>query len=312
MKITVVGAGAVGATTADNIVRKELAEEIILLDIKEGFAEGKAQDMSQTAALLGFDSKITGVTNDYSRTAGSAVAVITSGLPRKPGMTREELIGTNANIVRTVAENLLKHSPEVIIVVVSNPMDTMTYLALKATGLPKNRIIGMGGALDSSRFRYQLSQRLGASPADLNAIVVGGHGDTTMIPLIKHATWNSLPVTQFLSDAEQQQIISDTMVGGATLTKLIGTSAWYAPGAASAAIVESIIRDQKKLFTASVYLDGEYGQQDITLGVPVILGKNGWERILELPLDEEEKAAFTKSADAVRTMNNVLHEIGAL
>ncbi|WP_257657010.1 malate dehydrogenase [Parapedobacter lycopersici] len=312
MKITVVGAGAVGATTADNIVRKELAEEIILLDIKEGFAEGKAQDMSQTAALLGFDSKITGVTNDYSRTAGSAVAVITSGLPRKPGMTREELIGTNANIVRTVAENLLKHSPEVIIVVVSNPMDTMTYLALKATGLPKNRIIGMGGALDSSRFRYQLSQRLGASPADLNAIVVGGHGDTTMIPLIKHATWNSLPVTQFLSDAEQQQIISDTMVGGATLTKLIGTSAWYAPGAASAAIVESIIRDQKKLFTASVYLDGEYGQQDITMGVPVILGKNGWERILELPLDEEEKAAFSKSADAVRTMNNVLHEIGAL
>lgn len=312
MKITVVGAGAVGATTADNIVRKELAEEIILLDIKEGFAEGKAQDMSQTAALLGFDSKITGVTNDYSRTAGSAVAVITSGLPRKPGMTREELIGTNANIVRTVAENLLKHSPEAIIVVVSNPMDTMTYLALKATGLPKNRIIGMGGALDSSRFRYQLSQRLGASPADLNAIVVGGHGDTTMIPLIKHATWNSLPVTQFLSASEQQQIISDTMVGGATLTKLIGTSAWYAPGAASAAIVESIIRDQKKLFTASVYLDGEYGQQDITLGVPVILGKNGWERILELPLDDEEKAAFAKSADAVRTMNNVLHEIGAL
>ena len=312
MKITVVGAGAVGATTADNIVRKELAEEVILLDIKEGFAEGKAQDMSQTAALLGFDSKITGVTNDYSQTAGSAVVVITSGLPRKPGMTREELIGTNANIVRTVAENLLKYSPDAAIVVVSNPMDTMTYLALKATGLPKNRIIGMGGALDSARFRYQLSRQLGASPADLNAIVIGGHGDTTMIPLIKHATWNSLPVTQFLSAEQQQQVVADTMVGGATLTKLIGTSAWYAPGAATAAVVESIIRDQKKLFTASVYLEGEYGQDNINMGVPVILGKNGWERILELPLDQEEKAAFAKSADAVRTMNNVLTEIGAL
>lgn len=312
MKITVVGAGAVGATTADNIVRKELAEEVVLLDIKEGLAEGKAQDISQTAALLGFDSKITGVTNDYSQTAGSTVAVITSGIPRKPGMTREELIGTNANIVKDVATNLLKYSPEVIIVVVSNPMDTMTYLALKATGLPKNRIIGMGGTLDSSRFKYQLSQRLGASPADLNAIVIGGHGDTTMIPLIKHATWNSVPVTQFLSDEEQESVVNDTMVGGATLTKLIGTSAWYAPGASSAAVVESIVRDQKKLFTASVYLEGEYGQSDINIGVPVILGKNGWERIIEMPLNEDEKAAFAKSADAVRSMNNVLTEIGAL
>lgn len=300
-----------GATTADNIVRKELAEEVILLDIKEGLAEGKAQDISQTAALLGFDSKIKGVTNDYSQTAGSAVAVITSGIPRKPGMTREELIGTNANIVKDVALNLLKYSPEIILVVVSNPMDTMTYLALKATGLPKNRIIGMGGTLDSSRFKYQLSERLGASPADLNAIVIGGHGDTTMIPLIKHATWNSLPVTEFLNDEEQESVVNDTMVGGATLTKLIGTSAWYAPGASSAAVVESIVRDQKKLFTASVYLEGEYGQSDINIGVPVVLGKNGWERILELPLDEAEKAAFAKSADAVRSMNNVLKEIGA-
>jgi malate dehydrogenase, NAD-dependent len=312
MKITVVGAGAVGATTADNIVRRELAEEVILLDIKEGLAEGKAQDISQTAALLGFDSKITGVTNDYSQTAGSAVAVITSGIPRKPGMTREELIGTNATIVRNVAENLLKYSPEAVLVVVSNPMDTMTYLALKATGLPKNRIIGMGGTLDSARFRYQLSLRLGASPADLNAIVIGGHGDTTMIPLIKHATWNSLPVTQFLSAEEQEQVVADTMVGGATLTKLIGTSAWYAPGASSAAVVESIVRDQKKLFTASVYLEGEYGQEDINIGVPVVLGKTGWERILELPLDEDERATFAKSAEAVRNMNNVLKEIGAL
>lgn len=312
MKVTVVGAGAVGATTADNIVRREIAEEVILLDIKEGFAEGKAQDISQTAALLGFDTKITGVTGDYSQTAGSKVAVITSGIPRKPGMTREELIGTNANIVKNVAESLLKYSPEIIIVVVSNPMDTMTYLALKATGLPKNRIIGMGGTLDSSRFKYQLSQKLGASPADLNAIVIGGHGDTTMIPLIKHATWNSIPVTQFLSEEEQQEIVSATMVGGATLTKLIGTSAWYAPGASSAAVVESIVRDQKKLFTASVYLEGEFGQEDINLGVPVILGKDGWEKILDIELDEEDKSAFAKSAEAVRTMNNVLTEIGAL
>ena len=312
MKITVVGAGAVGATTADNIIRRELAEEVILLDIKEGFAEGKAQDMSQTAALLGFDTRVTGVTNDYSKTAGSTVAVITSGIPRKPGMTREELIGTNANIVKTVAENLLKYSPDIILVVVSNPMDTMTYLALKATGIPKNRIIGMGGTLDSARFRYQLSQKLGASAADLNAVVIGGHGDTTMIPLIKHATWNSIPVTNFLNQEEQEAISNATMIGGATLTKLIGTSAWYAPGAASAAVVESIVRDQKKLFTASVYLEGEFDQHDINLGVPIIIGKNGVEKILPITLDTEEKAAFEKSAEAVRTMNNVLKDIGVI
>lgn len=312
MKITVVGAGAVGATTADNIVRRELAEEVILLDIKEGFAEGKAQDISQTAALLGFDTRVTGVTNDYSKTAGSTVAVITSGIPRKPGMTREELIGTNASIVKTVAENLLKYSPEIILVIVSNPMDTMTYLALKSTGIPKNRIIGMGGTLDSARFRYQLSLKLNASPTDLNAIVIGGHGDTTMIPLIKHATWNSLPVTDFLSQEEQDEVVKATMVGGATLTKLIGTSAWYAPGAASAAVVESIVRDQKKLFTASVYLEGEYDQSDINLGVPIIIGKNGVEKILPLKLDSEELASFKESAEAVRSMNNVLKETGLI
>lgn len=312
MKITIVGAGAVGATTADNIVRRELAEEVVLLDIKEGFAEGKAQDMSQTAALLGFDTTITGVTNDYSKTAGSSVAVITSGIPRKPGMTREELIGTNANIVKEVAENLIKYSPDIILVVVSNPMDTMTYLALKATGLPKNRIIGMGGTLDSARFRYQLSKKLGASAADLNAIVIGGHGDTTMIPLIKHATWNSIPVTQILSTEDQEEIVKATMVGGATLTKLIGTSAWYAPGAASAAVVESIVRDQKKLFTASVYLEGEYGLSDINLGVPIVIGKNGVEKILPLTLDEEEKVRLNESATAVRKMNDVLKDTGVL
>lgn len=306
MKVTVVGAGAVGATCADNIARKELCTELVLLDIKEGLAEGKTQDMMQTAALLGFDTKIVGSTNDYSKTAGSNVVVITSGIPRKPGMTREELIGTNAGIVKGVCENILKYSPDAIIIVISNPMDTMTYLALTSTGLPKNRIIGMGGTLDSSRFKYQLSQHLGCSPSDLNAVVVGGHGDTTMIPLIRYATWNSAPVTDFLSAEQQQQIINDTMVGGATLTKLIGTSAWYAPGAAGAALVESIVRDQKKLFTCCVSLDGEYGQKDICLGVPVTIGKNGWENIIDFKLNAEEQAAFNKSADAVRSMNDVL------
>jgi len=306
MKVTVVGAGAVGATTADNIARKELCNELVLLDIKEGLAEGKAQDMMQTATLLGFDTRITGVTNDYAKTAGSDVVVITSGIPRKPGMTREELIGTNAGIVRGVCENLLKHSPKAIVIVISNPMDTMTYLALKSTGLPKNRIIGMGGTLDSARFKYQLSQHLGCSPSDLNAVVIGGHGDTTMIPLIRFATWNSVPVTKFLSADQQKQIVADTMVGGATLTKLIGTSAWYAPGAAGAALVESIVRDEKKLFTCCVSLEGEYGQKDICLGVPVTIGKSGWEKILDFGLNEEEKAAFAKSADAVRSMNEVL------
>lgn len=307
MKVTVVGAGAVGATCADNIARKELCTELVLLDIKEGFAEGKAQDMNQTAALLNFDTKIIGSTNDYAKTADSDVVVITSGLPRKPGMTREELIGTNANIVEQVATNILKYSPNTIFVIVSNPMDTMTYLALKKTGVPKNRIIGMGGALDSSRFRYQLSQKLNCSPADLNAIVIGGHGDTTMIPLIKHATWNSVPVTNFLTEEEQEEIVNATMVGGATLTKLIGTSAWYAPGAASAAVVESILRDEKKLITSCVYLEGEYGMEDICIGVPVVIGKNGVEKIIELELSEDEKASLAKSAEAVRTMNAVLN-----
>ena len=309
MKITVVGAGAVGATTADNIARAALCEELVLLDIKEGLAEGKALDMMQTAALLGFDTKITGSTNDYAKTKGSDVVVITSGLPRKPGMTREELIGTNANIVKGVTQNILQHSPDAIIVVISNPMDTMTYLTLQSSGVAKNKIIGMGGILDSARFKCYLSLALQCSPADLNAIVIGGHGDTTMSPLIRYATWNSVPVTQFLSAEQQQKIVADTMVGGATLTKLIGTSAWYAPGAAGAALVESIVRDEKRLFSCCVALDGEYGQKDICLGVPVVLGKNGWEKIVDFKLNEEEKALFTKSADAVRNMNDVLKTI---
>ena len=306
MKVTVVGAGAVGATCADNIARKELAAELVLLDIKEGVAEGKSIDMMQTAALLGFDTKITGVTADYAATADSDVVVITSGLPRKPGMTREELIGVNAGIVKSVTENILKYSPNTIIIVVSNPMDTMNYLTLQTSGLPKNKILGMGGALDSARFRYYLSQALGCSPADLNAMVIGGHGDTTMIPLIKHATWNSIPVTNFLTQEQQDKVVADTMVGGATLTKLIGTSAWYAPGAGTAAMVESILRDEKKLISCGVALDGEYGQKDISLVVPVVLGKTGWERIVDFTLSDTEQAAFNKSADAVRNMNDVL------
>jgi malate dehydrogenase len=311
MKVTVVGAGAVGATCADNIARKELAEELVLLDIKEGLAEGKAQDIMQSATLLGFDTRVSGSTNDYAKTAGSRVVVITSGLPRKPGMTREELIGTNAGIVKNVADNILKYSPDAILIIISNPMDTMTYLTLKGTGLPKERIIGMGGTLDSARFKYQLSQHLGCSPADLNALVIGGHGDTTMIPLIRFATWNSVPVTKLLSEEKQKQIVADTMVGGATLTKLIGTSAWYAPGAAGAALVESIVRDEKKLFTCCVPLDGEYGQKDICLGVPVTIGKNGWEKIIPFELNAEEKGMFAKSADAVRSMNDVLATLKA-
>jgi malate dehydrogenase len=309
MKVTVVGAGAVGATCAENIARKQLVEEVVLIDIKEGLAEGKAMDMNQCATLNGFDTTVTGVTNDYSATAGSTVCVITSGIPRKPGMTREELIGTNAGIVKSVTENLLKHSPDTIIIVISNPMDTMTYLAVKSTGIPKHRIIGMGGALDSARFKYRLSEALKCSANDLQGVVIGGHGDTTMIPLINHATYNSSPVTNYLKKEQQDYVVNETMVGGATLTKLIGTSAWYAPGAAGSYLVESIVRDQKKLIPCSVLLDGEYGQKDICIGVPVVIGKNGWERIVEYKLSDDEKAKFSASADAVRKMNDVLTEM---
>lgn len=309
MKITVVGAGAVGATCADNIARKELAEELVLVDIKEGFAEGKAMDMMQTAALLGFDTKITGSTNDYSKTAGTDVAVITSGIPRKPGMTREELIGINAGIVKGVTENILKYSPNAIIVVISNPMDTMTYLALKSSGIPKNRIIGMGGILDSARFKYYLSQALHCSSNDLHGVVVGGHADTTMIPLTRLAHLNGFAVSNLLDEEQLKKVAADTMVGGATLTGLLGTSAWYAPGAAGAALVESIIRDEKKVFPCCVSLNGEYGQDDICLGVPVVIGRNGWEKIIDYKLNAEEQALFNKSADAVRNMNNVLVEM---
>ncbi|MCE7069361.1 MULTISPECIES: malate dehydrogenase [Dyadobacter] len=307
MKITVVGAGAVGATTADNIIRRELAEEVVLLDIKEGVSEGKSLDMYQTAALLGFNTKPVGSTNDYEKTKGSDVVVITSGLPRKPGMTREELIGINAGIVKGVTENILKYSPDAIIIVVSNPMDTMTYLALKESGIAKEKLIGMGGALDSARFKTYLALAMNVSPLDIHGMVIGGHGDTTMIPLTRLATYNGLPVSNFLSTDELEKVAADTMVGGATLTKLIGTSAWYAPGAATLLLVESIVRDQKRIVPCSVYLEGEYGQNDICMGVPVVLGRKGWEKIIPLELTDSEKAAFEKSAEAVRSMNGALN-----
>ncbi|TWP29754.1 malate dehydrogenase [Apibacter muscae] len=312
MKVTVVGAGAVGATCADNIARKEIVDELVIVDIKEGVAEGKALDLTQTTSILGFDTSIIGSTNDYSKTAGTNVAVITSGIPRKPGMTREDLIGTNAGIVKDVASNILKYSPDAILVIISNPMDTMTYLALKSLGLNKNRIIGMGGALDSSRFKTYLSLASGVSQNDIQATVIGGHGDTTMIPLTRLATCQGINFSKLLSSEQLQKVAEDTMVGGATLTKLLGTSAWYAPGAAGMAVVESIIRDEKKIIPCSVYLDGEYGESDICIGVPVVLGKNGVEKIIELDLNEIEKEKFKASAQAVRNMNQVLFDMNVL
>jgi malate dehydrogenase len=306
MKITVVGAGAVGASCAEYIAIKDFASEVVLIDIKEGFAEGKAMDLMQCASLNGFDTKITGTTGDYSKTANSNIAVITSGIPRKPGMTREELISTNASIVKNVAESLIKHSPDVIIIVVSNPMDTMAYLAHKATGLPKNRIIGMGGALDSARFKYRLSEALGCPASDVDGMVIGGHSDTGMIPLTRLATRNSVPVTEFLSADQLAYVKEETKVGGATLTKLLGTSAWYAPGAAVSAMAQAIACDTKKMFTCSCMVDGEYGLKDICIGVPAIIGKNGVESIVEIALDDAEKANLAESADAVRKTNALL------
>lgn len=311
-KVTVVGAGNVGATGANVMAFKEVADEIVLLDIKEGISEGKSLDMMQTATLLGFDSRITGVTNDYSATAGSDVVVITSGIPRKPGMTREELIGVNAGIVKGVAKSILDYSPNAIIVCVSNPMDTMTYLIQKSLGLPKNRVIGMGGLLDSSRFKCYLSKALNANPNEIEGTVIGGHGDTTMIPLRRLATYKGVPAESLLDKETMDKVVADTMVGGATLTGLLGTSAWYAPGAALAYVTEAILHDQKKLMSCCVYLEGEYGESDICIGVPVILGRNGWEKIVDFNLNDEEKALFAKSAAAVRKTNAVLKDINVL
>ena len=311
-KVTVVGAGNVGATCANVLATREVADEVVLLDIKEGVAEGQMLDIFQTATLMDFDTKLTGVTNDYAATAGSDVVVITSGMPRKPGMTREELIGVNAGIVSSVVDNVLKYSPKAIILIISNPMDTMTFLALKKSGLPKNQLFGMGGALDTARFKCYLSKALNANSNEIEGMVIGGHGDTTMIPLASKATYKGIPVTDLLSKEELDKVVADTMVGGATLTKLLGTSAWYAPGAAAAYVVESIIRDQKKVIVSCTYLEGEYGQQDICIGVPAVIGKNGVEKILSLKLTDEEKALFEKSAAAVHKTNAVLKEINAL
>ena len=306
MKVTIIGAGNVGSTCAEVIATQAIASEVVLLDIKEGFAEGKALDMMQTSTTIGFGTKIIGTTGDYSKTSDSDVVVITSGIPRKPGMTREELIGINAGIVKTVSENVLKHSPNTIIVVVSNPMDTMTYLALKSTGLPKNRVIGMGGALDSSRFKTYLSQALDRPANDIHGMVIGGHGDTTMIPLTRLATYNGLPISDLISEEELDNVASSTMVGGATLTKLLGTSAWYAPGASVAFLVKSILNDEKRIIPCSVFLDGEYNQDDICIGVPCIIGKNGCEKIVNIELNDNEKVKFSESAEAVRKMNLAL------
>lgn len=306
MKVTVVGAGAVGASCAEYIAIKNFASEVVLVDIKEGFAEGKAMDLMQTASLNGFDTKITGSTKDYAPTAGSDVAVITSGIPRKPGMTREELISTNAGIVKEVAENLIKHSPDVILIVVSNPMDTMTYLTHKSTGLPKHRIIGMGGALDSARFKYRLAEALQSPISDIDGMVIGGHSDTGMIPLTRLATRNSVPVSAFISEERMQQVKEDTKVGGATLTKLLGTSAWYAPGAAVSAMVHAIANDSKKMFPCSCLLEGEYNLKDLCIGVPALIGAKGIEEIVEIDLSEEEKAEMQSSAEAVSKTNDLL------
>jgi len=309
MKVTVVGAGAVGASCAEYIAIKDFASEVVLIDIKEGFAEGKAMDLMQTASLNGFDTRITGVTNDYSKTAGSDVAVITSGIPRKPGMTREELIGTNANIVKSVVEQLVKYSPNVIVIVVSNPMDTMAYLVHKATKLPKNHIIGMGGALDSARFKYRLAEALNSPISDVDGMVIAAHSDSGMLPLTRLASYRGVPVTEFLSADRLNQVAEDTKVGGATLTKLLGTSAWYAPGAAVSALVQAIACDQKKLFPCSVLLEGEYGQKDVCVGVPVIIGRDGVEKIVEVKLNDAEEAKFAESTEAVREVNKALASV---
>ncbi len=306
MKVTIVGAGNVGASCAEYIAIKQIAEEVILLDIKEGFAEGKALDLTQTTSTLGFTSRILGVTNQYEKTSNSDVVVITSGIPRKPGMTREELIGINAGIVKSVSENLLKFSPDAVIIVVSNPMDTMTYLVNKSFNLSKNKIIGMGGILDSSRFKTYISKSTKYSQHEIDAMVIGGHGDTTMIPVTSNAKCSDILLSEILTKEEISNITANTMVGGATLTKLLGTSAWYAPGASVSYLVNAIVNDTKEILPCSVLLNGEYGAEDLCIGVPVIIGKNGFEDIIEIDLNNIEVEMFKKSVEAVKQTNSVL------
>lgn len=307
MKVTVVGAGNVGATCANVIAHKELANEVILLDIKEGVAEGKALDIWETAPVNLYDTRTVGVTNDYTRTAGSSVVVITSGIPRKPGMSRDDLISINADIVRSVTENVIAHSPDAIIIIVSNPLDVMTYAAFKQAGIPSNRVFGMAGILDTARYRAFLAEALDVSPKDIQAVLMGGHGDT-MVPLPRYTTVGGIPVTELIDNDKLEAIVQRTKGGGGEIVKLLGTSAWYAPGAAAAQMVEAIVRDQRRIFPVCAWLQGEYDMKDIYLGVPVILGKNGIEKIIELDLNDDEKALLNGSADAVKSVMNVLSE----
>lgn len=305
MKITVIGAGNVGATCANVCAEKELAEEIVLLDIKEGFAEGKALDMWQTAPINMYDSRITGVTNDYTATKDSDVVVITSGLPRKPGMSRDDLIATNAGIVKSVTENIIKHSPNAIIIVVSNPLDVMTYCAYKTSGLDSRKVFGMAGILDTARYKAFLATELNVSPKDIQAVLMGGHGDT-MVPLPRYTTVGGIPVTELIDEDRLNAIIERTKFGGGEIVKLLGTSAWYAPGAAAAQMVEAVVRNQRRVFPVCSWLQGEYGLKDIYVGVPVVLGRNGIEKIVELKLNEQEKELLYASAAAVKEMMDVL------
>lgn len=308
MKITVIGAGNVGATCANAIAQKELSNEVIVLDIKEGIAEGKSLDLWQTAPVLSYDSKTIGVTNDYEKTAGSDIAVITSGVPRKPGMSRDDLISINAGIVKSVTENIVKHSPDAIIIVVANPLDVMTYTAYLASKKPSNKVFGMAGILDTARYRAFLADALGVSPKDIQALLMGGHGDT-MVPLPRYTTVAGIPVTELIEKEKLDPILERTRKGGGELVKLMGTSAWYAPGAAAAQMVEAIVRDQKRVFPVCSYLNGEYGLKDIYLGVPVILGKTGIERIIEVKLNDDEKKLLLQSADAVKSVMKVLDDM---
>jgi len=309
MKITVVGAGNVGATCADVLAYREVANEIVLLDIKEGVAEGKSLDIWQKAPIDLYDSRTIGSTNDYTKTANSDVVVITSGLPRKPGMSRDDLIGTNAGIVKTVTENVVKNSPDAIIIVVSNPLDVMTYQAHLTSKFPRTRVMGMAGILDTARYRAFLAEALNVSPKDIQAMLLGGHGDT-MVPLPRYTTVAGIPVTELIDKDKLTAILERTKVGGGELVKLMGTSAWYAPGSAAAQMVEAIVKDQRRVFPVCIKLEGEYGIKDCYLGVPVVLGKNGVERVIELDLNNEEKALMEGSRKAVREVMDVLDKLG--
>ncbi|WP_276371723.1 malate dehydrogenase [Chryseolinea sp. H1M3-3] len=309
MKVTVVGAGNVGATCADVLAYREVANEIVLLDIKEGLAEGKSLDIWQKAPIDLYDSRTIGATNDYSKSANSDVVVITSGLPRKPGMSRDDLIGTNAGIVKSVTENIIKHSPKAIIIVVSNPLDVMTYQAHITSKLPRTRLMGMAGILDTARYRAFLAEALNISPKDIQAMLLGGHGDT-MVPLPRYTTVAGIPVTELIDKDKLNAILERTKVGGGELVKLMGTSAWYAPGSAAAQMVEAIVKDQRRVFPVCMKLEGEYGIKDCYLGVPVVLGKNGIERVIELDLDKDEKALLESSRKAVREVMDVLEKLG--